>query len=132
MKNYLGWGIGVVFLVSLSAISTSGAWNWFGSSAPADALNVNSVATDPGAYQGEIKVRGIVAQVSSADATFVLIDVREYRSCGVLSCATRFVTVHYPVGTLPQMKNEVLVTGEMVSAEQGYRLQTKTVQLLGE
>lgn len=132
MKNYLRWGIGVVLLVFIGVISASGNWNWVKSSAPSKALNVNSVVADPGAYQGEIKVRGVVARTSPDAALFALIDVREYRSCGRLSCASKFVAVHYAGSGLPKIKTEVVVAGEMVSSGQGYLLQAETVQLLDQ
>ncbi len=130
MKDYLRLGICVALLVFIGAFSASAAWNWFGSSAPKGALNVNSVFADPGAYQGEIKVHGVVADSSAQAATFLLIDVREYRSCGQLNCASKFVRVHYTGGELPKLKSEVVISGEMVDAGEGYQLQAKTIQVL--
>jgi len=95
------------------------------------ALDVNSVAADPGAYHGAIKVRGVVAEVSPGQASFVLIDIREYKACGVVTCASKFVPVHYP-GPLPQVKEELAVLGEMASTPQGYVLEGQELQRLEE
>jgi len=95
------------------------------------ALDVNSVASDPSAYTGTIKVKGVVANVSPAETTFALIDSREYKNCGVVTCASKFVHVHY-AGSLPNVKEELVVTGEMVSSPNGYVLEGKELQRLGE
>lgn len=94
-------------------------------------LDVNSVAADPGAYKGDIRVRGVVADASPAESTFVLIDIREYKACGVVNCASTFVPVRY-AGTPPKVKEELLVTGEMVSSSKGYVLAGKELQRLGK
>ncbi len=96
-----------------------------------NALDVISVAADPSAYKGDIKVRGVVADTSSADSTFRLIDIREYKACGVVTCASKFVPVRY-AGTPPKVREELVVTGEMVSSPKGYVLQGKELQRLGQ
>jgi len=130
MKNSRGAMKTLVFLAIAGTISVSTGWCWFEKSAPKDALNVNSVAADPGAYRGAIKVRGIVARTSPARQTFVLIDIREYRGCGQLSCATKFVTVHSQGKGLPELKTDVVVSGEMTPSGPGYLLQAREVEIL--
>lgn len=120
----------LVLLVLAGVVSATTGWSWFGNSAPQDALNVNSVAADPGAYRGEIKVRGVVARTSPANGTFVLIDIREYRGCGQLSCATKFVTVHTQRKELPGIKTDLVVSGEMASSGEGYLLQASDIKVL--
>ncbi|UCF84084.1 MAG: hypothetical protein JSV50_00125 [Desulfobacteraceae bacterium] len=90
-------------------------------------LDVNSVAPDPSAYKGTIKIRGVVSKVFPSDSLFILIDRREYKTCGVVTCATKLVPVRYS-GALPEVKEEVVVTGQMVTAEKGFIFKGKEIQ----
>jgi len=128
--NVLGkWNIVGFLAVLLVAGLTLGMGSRPGAPGQEEALEVNSVAADPGAYKGDIKVRGVVADASAADSTFVLIDFREYKACGVVTCASKFVPVRYS-GTLPEVKEELVVTGEMASSPKGYVLKGKEIQRL--
>lgn len=125
------WGIVGFLAVLLGAGLTLGMGSRPRNLGHAEGLDVNSVASDPSAYKGVIKVRGVVAEASPADSTFVLIDIREYKACGVVSCASTLVPVRY-AGTLPEVKEELVVTGEMVSSPKGYVLEGKELQRLGK
>ncbi len=130
--NVLGkWAIVGFIVVLLGAGLALGMGSKPGTPGQSGALNVNSVASDPSAYKGSIQVQGVVANVNTSDSTFFLIDSREYKACGVLTCATKFVPVRY-TGTQPKVKEELLVTGEMVSSEKGYVLEGNELQSLGK
>ncbi len=125
------WGIVGIFVVLLGAGLALGMGSRPGTSGPAGALDVNSVASDPSAYKGAIQVRGVVANVNPSDSVFLMIDSREFRACGVVTCASKFVPVRY-AGAPPKVKEELVVTGEMVSSPKGYILEGKELQRLGE
>jgi hypothetical protein len=92
-------------------------------------LNVDWVASDPSAYKGTFKIKGVVSSVSSAKSTFVLIDLREYSECRIVTCASKFVRVGYR-GKLPRVTDKLVVTGEMVLHGKGYLFEAKEVQSL--
>lgn len=125
------WGIAGVLVMVLGVGLALGMGSKPGPSGQAGALNVDSVAADPGAYKGDIKVQGVVAKVDTSDSVFSLIDIREYKACGVVTCASKFVPVRYS-GTLPEVKEELVVTGEMASSPKGYVLEGKDLQRLGK
>ncbi len=128
--NVRKWGIVGFLVVLLGAGLALGMGSRSGTPGPAGALDVNSVASDPSAYKGSIQVRGVVSKVSPSDSTFVLIDIREYRACKVVTCASKFVPVSYG-GALPEVKEELVVTGEMVSSPNGFVLVGQELQRLG-
>jgi hypothetical protein len=131
MNVFGKWGIVGLLVVLLGAGLALGMGSRSGTPGPAGALDVNSVASDPSAYKGSIQVRGAVANVYPADSVFLLIDIREYKACGVVTCASKSVPVHY-AGTPPKVEEELLVTGEMVSSPKGYVLAGKELQRLGQ
>lgn len=130
--NVLGkWSVVGFIAVLLGAGLALGMGSKPGTPGQSGALDVNSVASDPAAYKGTIQVQGIVSNVNTSDSTFSLIDSREYKTCGVLTCASKFVPVRY-TGTPPKLKEELVVTGEMVSSPKGYVLERKELQKKGE
>jgi hypothetical protein len=82
-------------------------------------VDVDDFASDPWAYDGDIAIRGIVSFVYSSDSVFVIIDVKEYELCGVLTCAINEISISVPPdeysGELPNLKDEVLVYGKIKS-----------------
>jgi hypothetical protein len=103
---------------------------------PPVVLGVDDVAADPMAYDGPIVVEGVVSFVDAVSSTFVIIDVSEYELCGVVDCAINEIPVPVPAhqydGTLPVVRDFVLVHGEMVDSGTGYSLDAAEVQKGGE
>lgn len=84
-------------------------------------VGVDDFTSDPWAYDGDIAIRGIVSFVYPSDSVFVIIDVKEYELCGVLTCAINEIRISVPPdeysGELPNLKDEVLVYGKIKSGE---------------
>lgn len=101
-------------------------------SEPAAIVNVDDVAADPGAYEGVIGIKGIVSFVYPSDSVFVIIDVKEYELCGVVTCAINEIEVSVPpnqyAGELPNVEDEVLVYGEIISEGNDYFLEISEVK----
>ena len=93
---------------------------------PQVTVGVDDIAADPGAYNGIIGIRGIVSFVYPADSTFVIIDVREYELCEVVTCAINEIAVTVPPeqfsGELPNVEDEVVVYGEIITRGAIYSL----------
>jgi hypothetical protein len=95
----------------------------------AEGIDVVSVASDPYAFKGEIKIRGAVMDADPGKKLFNVIDYREYRSCRVVNCAIKWVTILYN-GRLPAVASVVEVTGviqENTAGKGGYVLRAKAV-----
>ena len=90
------------------------------------ALNVNEVASDPGAYVGKITVTGITSGFSKADNTiFGIMDVKEL-TCKSTTCNKAILPIRYQ-GPLPSFGDEVRVTGTFVSEGGGYYFNSEQV-----
>lgn len=105
-------------------------------SKPVSIINVDDVVADPIAYDGVIGIRGIVSFVYPADSTFVIIDVKEYELCGVVTCAINEMSVMVPPdqysGELPKVEDEVVVYSEIISQGDVYSLDISEVKRAGE
>lgn len=102
------------------------------SQSAADAVGVNAVAADPGAYTGEITMKGVVQLVDAEKSFINVIDVTEYETCGLTPCGSAgIIPLFMPTsgepspagsvykGSLPALEEEVLVTGEIKDAADG-------------
>ncbi len=96
-------------------------------------LEVDDIAADPSAYSGAIAVRGIVSFADLANSTFGIIDVREYKLCGVVTCAANEIPISVPLtkysGELPGVEDEVLVYGETFSSGGSYSIEVSKVTI---
>jgi len=63
-------------------------------------------------YPGVVQVEGVVSNVASEDQLFTLIDVREFKACGVTDCAPLSLPVRWN-GALPAVKDLVRVRGQV-------------------
>lgn len=91
-------------------------------------LNVDDILVDPSAYTGKIVVQGAVSFANPEKKSFEIIDLKEFDQCGVVTCAINHLTVNYP-NPLPNVKDRVEITGELIRTNQGYVLNAETVKL---
>ncbi len=94
------------------------------SSTAVDPVGVNAVMTDPGAYTGQIAITGVVQQVDKPSATITMIDKTEYETCGLTPCGSAgLLPIYLPAaqydGSLPALKDQVVVIGEIKTTPQG-------------
>jgi len=87
---------------------------------PEEALTVNDLTDDPGGRQGQVQLLGVVAAVSPGQG-FILVDKREYASCGLI-CLTESGTKKIPIrwsGNAPKLEQTVRVIGILSASRQG-------------
>ncbi len=85
----------------------------------AKALNVNEVASDPGAYQGDITLVGVTKAFARNDQeVFGIIDLKELQ-CTSPNCNMAVIPVKYS-GSRPVLGDEVRVTGRFSAVPGGY------------
>lgn len=90
------------------------------------ALNVNEVASDPGAYVGTITVAGVTSGFSPKDNTlFGIMDLKEL-TCTSTTCNKAILPIRFQ-GPLPSFGDEVRVTGTFVSEGNGYYFNSENV-----
>ncbi len=91
---------------------------------PADregALMVDELRSNPGRFQGEIEVQGVVAGTSAGRQLFGLIDVCEAQKCGTTDCAEFILPVKWG-GKLPARGETVSVRGQVRTTDKGLML----------
>ncbi len=99
---------------------------------PLITIGVDDFTADPAAYDGIIGIRGIVSFVYPPDSTFVIIDVKEYELCGVVTCAINEMAISVPrdqySGELPNVEDTVVVYSGITSGENVYLLEVSEVK----
>ncbi len=91
-------------------------------------LSVDELATNPAAHFGRVSVVGVVGTVNPGKG-FVLVDVREFKNCG-LSCLTEPGTNKIPfvwTGAAPRVKQTVQVDGILERTAKGFSIRAEKV-----
>lgn len=83
-------------------------------------LSVNDISADPAAFKGTITITGVVAQISSKDHVFAMVDTAEAKHCKSTGCARFYLPVRYE-GTLPKEWDEVNVSGSFVQGSKVFQ-----------
>ncbi len=92
-------------------------------------LNVNEVAADPGAFEGNITLAGVTAGFSKEDKTlFGIMDLKELQ-CKTPGCNKVILPVRYQ-GKIPDLGDEVRVTGAFIRDGQGYYFAGERLELV--
>ena len=129
MRRFIFKAFTVVCLLAVPALAAGCSGT---ASEPAKTIGVNAIAADPGAYTGEIAVKGIVQSVDPGSSTITVIDETEYATCGLTPCnSAGIIPLFMPTsgepspsgdlysGELPKLEDAVVVVGEIKTTEQG-------------
>lgn len=82
-------------------------------------VNIESFAKNPYSYLNkEIQLKGVVSFVYPESQMIVLIDNKEYASCGVVTCAINQIPVSYS-GPMPNVKDFIIATGKVSQTNDG-------------
>jgi len=76
------------------------------------AVGVRELMQDPEGFPQAIEVSGVVSQVVAEAGLFGLIDVKEFKTCQKVTCASLVLPVRWD-GPLPEVGTELLVTGKI-------------------
>jgi len=95
-------------------------------------VGVDAVVANPKAHSGPISITGVVSRVFPKTGGFVLIDAQEYAACGELNCCPVTLPIQTPnqefTGELPQLKDTVVVFGEVTALEKGLKVTVTSVK----
>lgn len=95
-------------------------------------IGVDALVANPKAHAGKVEITGVVARVFPKTSSFVLIDAKEYAACGSLTCAEVTLPIQTPTGSftgdLPQVKDTVVVIGEVTPLEKGLNVSVVSVK----
>ena len=67
-------------------------------------------------HRGEVRVEGVVSAASAKDRKLALIDVKEFKECGVVTCAEYTLPVRW-TAEMPALKDRVIVEGKVEELE---------------
>ena len=90
-------------------------------------IEVDEFMTNVNRYQGPVRIRGVVSAVSPNRQMIGLIDKKEFDSCKIVTCAQLTLPVFW-TGRMPQVKNTVLIEGEVKEKERRLIFVAQTVK----
>ena len=94
-------------------------------------LRVNDIQADPSSFTDTITINGVMAGVSQTDQKlFGLVDTAEVKACKSVGCSTFILPVKYD-GKLPQVGDEVNVTGSFVGSDNDLVFIATSFKVLG-
>jgi hypothetical protein len=83
-----------------------------GSQMESPVLGVQEFMKNVDRYQGKVRLEGVVSAVSPADQALSLIDLQEFKDCGVTTCAPLTLPVKWK-GPWPAVRDVVQLEGEV-------------------
>lgn len=92
-------------------------------------INVNDLAANPAAFQGNIILRGVVAGINNSQKIFGVIDVNEFKNCGTLLCSHSTLPVKY-TGNPPKLKSIVNIIGRLTKNNKGMIIEARSIQVV--
>ena len=81
------------------------------SPSPVRVLGVEEFMKHVDQHRGEVQVAGIVSTVAPTRKTLALIDSKEFKECGVVTCAAFTLPVKWD-GEMPSVKDSVQIRGK--------------------
>ena len=92
---------------------------------------VDVLLRDPGNFDGDIALDGVVVQAFADRGAFVMVDLEEFKSCGLEACTDATFPVRVPSddfeGTVPQPGDFVTVLGAYRALERGFEFDVREV-----
>ena len=119
MKRLIGVCL-VLIVVSLVSGYSRGCWvlpmACAADQKPDAVLGIEQLMKEVDNYRGEIRVEGVVSSVLPANQMLSLIDTREFKECGITTCAQFTLPVHWS-GSMPAVEETVLIDGTVREIE---------------
>lgn len=94
-----------------------------------DALQVNDVASDPGAFEGALNVVGVVNAYSQSDPTILGIMDKKELLCTTPNCNKVLLPVQF-TGNRPALGDEIMVSGTFQHLSGGLVFKADTMEVL--
>lgn len=111
------FSIWLVLFACFSSRSLVSAWFGPAEVSAADSnmespLGVDQFMRGVDRYRGVVRVKGIVSAITPSKQMFSLIDLEEFKKCGVITCATLTLPVYW-TKAMPGVRDTLIVEGEV-------------------
>jgi hypothetical protein len=80
---------------------------------PLAALGVDQLIKEVDRHKGLVRVEGIVTAVVPDKQMIALVDIEQFKKCGLLSCPTYLVLPILWSGAMPSLKDAVIIEGQV-------------------
>ena len=80
---------------------------------PSIVLGVDQLIKEVDRYKGPVRVEGIVTAVAPDKKMIALVDIEQFKKCGILNCPTYLVLPVLWSGVMPLLKDAVIIEGQV-------------------
>jgi hypothetical protein len=80
---------------------------------PGAVLGVDQLINNVDRYKGPIRVQGVVTAVVPDKRMIALVDIEQFKKCGILNCPTYLVLPVLWSGVMPSVKDAVTIEGQI-------------------
>ncbi len=80
---------------------------------PPAALGVDQLIKEVDRYKGPVRVEGVVTAVVPDKKMVAIVDIEQFKKCGILNCPTYLVLPVLWSGAMPSLKDAVIVEGQV-------------------
>lgn len=94
------------------------------------AIGVDEFMINVNRYRGPVLVKGVVSAVSPKRHVIGLIDIGEFDSCKVVTCARLTLPIFW-TGPMPQVKDTLLVEGEVKEIDKKFVFVARALKRVG-
>jgi hypothetical protein len=101
-----------------------------GSQKESPILGVQEFMQNVDQYQGRVRLEGVVSAVFPAEQALSLIDIKEFKDCGVTTCAPLTLPVKWQ-GPWPSVRDVVILEGQVRESGGKLFFEAKSLQRKG-
>lgn len=80
---------------------------------PGTVLGVDQLINNVDRYKGLIRVQGVVTAVVPDRRMIAVVDIEQFKKCGILNCPTYLVLPVVWSGAMPSLKDAVTIEGQI-------------------
>ena len=82
-------------------------------SSPGVVLGVDQLMKEVDSHKGPIRVQGVVTAVVPDKQMIAVVDIEQFKKCGILNCPTYLVLPVLWSGAMPSLKDAVTIEGQI-------------------
>lgn len=97
---------------------------------PAGVLGVGQLVREVDRYKGPVRVEGVVTAVVPDKKMLALVDVKQFKKCGILNCPTYLVLPVLWSGVMPSLKDAIIVEGQVKESGGKFVFEAKKIEKL--
>lgn len=97
---------------------------------PSADLGVDQLMKEVDSHKGPVRVQGVVTAVLPDKHVIAVVDIEQFKKCGILNCPTYLVLPVLWSGAMPSLKDAVAIEGQIKEAGGKLVFEAKAIEKL--